>query len=640
MSKSTLLSRQPRYSLSAPNTPTKTGGTIRELSNTSGNNNVCQKSCDTCSTVTPSCASLNNTSEGANFTPVLRTRNRRQPIKSKPYSGKVTDFVDCEHCPTAYTDSLDAWMDHLFAYHRLPNNWPSTRSASIQDGHPYTTVVGSQKKRKPDAIPRPLNSFMIFAQYIRRATLRRFPEAHNARISRRVGLLWRQLDKSTREEYAQEAIRLQDLHSIEYPEYKFQPKKRVRGGHHASRASSSNRPFPQQESISASSNCPDGEVQDESLRPQLKRLLELSADHRGKYLPIRPLTSAGSTDTAAYSFEFAPNVTIDASAAKFIDVNFGVFACQSVNPFLQSSSETSRPMIWSFSPTADESKATLTALVLANGINSLTERNNTPATDCHAVYVDGSVGDRAGALERLHKVPTAFSTEDVNASVTKPLRVDIQTIGSTSSSLCDPRTQKQFIKDDSLNPRLADDLDQSVAYHASVPLSDFAQDSCYGHQDAKRLQYTPFEEVLKSESPDGASWRLAVRPDAQSRSSFKTTMHSWIDDSTNTSPSVHSSHTLTSVAAESAQLTPTPGFEDIHTSGPSPSLDELGRLVFLDTALPNVRPNPDPLEPPNPLSTLSATCVLKTESIPPVSLTHLPGIESLLFGVSHIDRQS
>ncbi|TGZ67525.1 hypothetical protein CRM22_004740 [Opisthorchis felineus] len=145
-------------------------------------------------------------------------------------SGTVHEFLDlkpCKQCSVAFERSLDIWMDHLVDRHPIPKWWPSTRA--IKYDHPYTAVVGSNKKRRTHVVPRPLNSFMIFAQYIRRVTLRWFPEAHNVHISQRVGFLWRHMPAEIREEYAKEAVRLQSLHAFEFPDYKYRPKKRVRG---------------------------------------------------------------------------------------------------------------------------------------------------------------------------------------------------------------------------------------------------------------------------------------------------------------------------------------------------------------------------------------------------------------------------
>lgn len=76
----------------------------------------------------------------------------------------VNDMSPCEQCQELCSQSLDAWMDHLGQYHPIPRQWPSSRLEQLiegQRGSPYTAVIGSHKKRRADAIPRPLNSFMV-----------------------------------------------------------------------------------------------------------------------------------------------------------------------------------------------------------------------------------------------------------------------------------------------------------------------------------------------------------------------------------------------------------------------------------------------------------------------------------------------
>ncbi|CAH8678202.1 unnamed protein product [Schistosoma rodhaini] len=147
------------------------------------------------------------------------------------FSNGIFDFTMCDQCSDLRSQSLDSWMDHLGELHPVPVHWPSSRADCLSEKekkNPYTTVVGSNKKRKASAIPRPLNSFMIFAQYLRRIILHWFPDAPNAHISQRVGQLWRKLDLKMRDKYMDEAFRLQQLHAIEFPDYKYKPKKRAR----------------------------------------------------------------------------------------------------------------------------------------------------------------------------------------------------------------------------------------------------------------------------------------------------------------------------------------------------------------------------------------------------------------------------
>ncbi|CAH8874699.1 unnamed protein product [Trichobilharzia szidati] len=167
--------------------------------------------------------------------PNKRIKPDSSPIVTSPniFSDGAFDFTTCDQCSELRSKSLDSWIDHLGEYHPVPIHWPSSRAADLcqtEKRYPYTTVVGSNKKRKATAIPRPLNSFMIFAQYLRRLILHWFPNAPNVHISQRVGQLWKQLDTKMRNKYIDEASRLQRLHAIEFPAYKYRPRKRTRSG--------------------------------------------------------------------------------------------------------------------------------------------------------------------------------------------------------------------------------------------------------------------------------------------------------------------------------------------------------------------------------------------------------------------------
>ncbi|CAH8533322.1 unnamed protein product [Schistosoma turkestanicum] len=136
---------------------------------------------------------------------------------------------DCDQCTTAKLGGLQVWMQHLTDEHVIPTEWPSDRVLRLTGTnalHPYTIITESKKKRKKDSIPRPLNSFMLFAQHIRRNVLRVFSDASNSVISQQLGDLWRTVPRSCRNQYDDEANRLVKIHQIEFPNYKYQPKKR------------------------------------------------------------------------------------------------------------------------------------------------------------------------------------------------------------------------------------------------------------------------------------------------------------------------------------------------------------------------------------------------------------------------------
>ena len=73
-----------------------------------------------------------------------------------------------------------------------------------------------------------MNPFMVWSQLERRKIISRFPDSHNAEISKSLGRTWRGLTPEERRPFLEEAERLKMLHSREFPQYKYQPKKKNR----------------------------------------------------------------------------------------------------------------------------------------------------------------------------------------------------------------------------------------------------------------------------------------------------------------------------------------------------------------------------------------------------------------------------
>ena len=75
-----------------------------------------------------------------------------------------------------------------------------------------------------------MNAFMVWSQIERRKIVEHQPDLHNAEISKRLGKRWKLLNESERQPFIEEAERLRLLHMKEYPEYKYRPRKKPRGG--------------------------------------------------------------------------------------------------------------------------------------------------------------------------------------------------------------------------------------------------------------------------------------------------------------------------------------------------------------------------------------------------------------------------
>ncbi|CAG9537710.1 unnamed protein product [Cercopithifilaria johnstoni] len=136
-------------------------------------------------------------------------------------------------------------------YSTLPtstsNNWdPTEHFGSLKvaknSSTPYTDATNC--KKSSNHIKRPMNAFMVWSQMERRKICETSPDMHNAEISKRLGLQWRQLSDSEKAPYIAEAERLRVMHMKEYPDYKYKPRKKPKKGADG------------QVAVSASNSCP------------------------------------------------------------------------------------------------------------------------------------------------------------------------------------------------------------------------------------------------------------------------------------------------------------------------------------------------------------------------------------------------
>lgn len=84
-----------------------------------------------------------------------------------------------------------------------------------------------------------MNPFMVWSQIERRKICEVTPDMHNAVISKSLGARWKALSDVEKQPFIDEAERLRKLHSQEYPNYKYRPKKKQVKNGKTSPASSS-----------------------------------------------------------------------------------------------------------------------------------------------------------------------------------------------------------------------------------------------------------------------------------------------------------------------------------------------------------------------------------------------------------------
>jgi len=102
-----------------------------------------------------------------------------------------------------------------------------TEAATLNDA----LLLFFQTKKQPmNRIKRPMNAFMVFSHIQRKKIVEFQPDIHNAEISKNLGRKWKELSEESKKPYIQEAERLRLLHMKEYPDYKYQPRKKTPGG--------------------------------------------------------------------------------------------------------------------------------------------------------------------------------------------------------------------------------------------------------------------------------------------------------------------------------------------------------------------------------------------------------------------------
>ncbi|CDW60862.1 HMG box domain containing protein [Trichuris trichiura] len=90
---------------------------------------------------------------------------------------------------------------------------------------PYTDATKLQVNT--ERIPRPMNSFMLWAKEERPRVRTQYPEYNNAQISQILGMEWKAMPTERKMVYQKRATELRKFHSLEFPSYKYRPRKRM-----------------------------------------------------------------------------------------------------------------------------------------------------------------------------------------------------------------------------------------------------------------------------------------------------------------------------------------------------------------------------------------------------------------------------
>ncbi|XP_071341994.1 SRY-box transcription factor 32 [Trachinotus anak] len=107
---------------------------------------------------------------------------------------------------------------------RCPSSGPSSPLSVNSDSSCTSPEAKSASTDK--RVRRPLNAFIIWTKEERRRLAQLNPDLENTDLSKILGKTWKAMSLAEKRPYMQEAERLRVQHTIDYPNYKYRPRRR------------------------------------------------------------------------------------------------------------------------------------------------------------------------------------------------------------------------------------------------------------------------------------------------------------------------------------------------------------------------------------------------------------------------------
>ncbi|TRY86444.1 hypothetical protein DNTS_018463 [Danionella cerebrum] len=110
--------------------------------------------------------------------------------------------------------------------HRTPQYPVTAPSSPVSVGSESSCSSPEAKAAVETRVRRPLNAFIIWTKEERRRLAQLNPDLENTDLSKILGKTWKAMSLAEKRPYMQEAERLRIQHTIDYPDYKYRPRRR------------------------------------------------------------------------------------------------------------------------------------------------------------------------------------------------------------------------------------------------------------------------------------------------------------------------------------------------------------------------------------------------------------------------------
>ncbi|XP_042235961.1 transcription factor SOX-8-like isoform X2 [Homarus americanus] len=98
--------------------------------------------------------------------------------------------------------------------------------SKILEDYDWSKIPLANNERRKVHVKRPMNAFMVWAQEARRKLSCSHRQVHNAELSKSLGRIWRGMTEDQKRPFIERADHLRRKHKQEYPDYKYQPRRR------------------------------------------------------------------------------------------------------------------------------------------------------------------------------------------------------------------------------------------------------------------------------------------------------------------------------------------------------------------------------------------------------------------------------